>query len=305
VYPADGSTTPIHNVGGLVTTSRPAALVNSTGFYQTVTPPTYAEYDVSQVINVKSVTANPVVGDGITDDTANIQAILNSAAGNSVVYFPHGIYILTSTLTVPVGSRLIGESFTEFSASGSKFMDANTPTPMIKVGNAGDVGVAQFTDFVFTPADILPGAVLVEVNMAGSSPGDVGFFNCHYRVGGAKGSKVETGCTQPQNCMAVRICAHFTTTSSAYVENSWAWGADHDLDGGSTASVPGSGGGFLIESQNGLWLLGIGIGKFKDLDVYTLYFTSLFIFGFTLILYLTQNITVSISSICTKQIMSS
>lgn len=97
--------------------------------------------------------------------------------------------------------------------------------------------------------------------MAGTNPGDVGFFNCHYRIGGAKGSKVETGCTQPQTCMAVRICAHFTSTSSAYVENSWAWGADHDLDGGSTASVPGSGGGFLIESQNGLWLLGIGIGK--------------------------------------------
>jgi glucan 1,3-beta-glucosidase len=260
-YAAGGSSTPIHNAGGLVTTSRPTGLVNSTGFYYTVTPPTYAEYDISQVINVKTVSGYPVAGDGVTDDTASIQAILNSAANKSVVYFPHGIYILTSTLTVPVGSRLYGESFTEFSASGSKFKDAANPYPMIKVGNAGDVGVAQFTDFVFTPADILPGAVLVEVNMAGTNPGDVGFFNCHYRIGGAKGSKVETGCTQPASCMAVRICAHFTTSSSAYVENSWAWGADHDLDGGSTTSVPGSGGGFLIEATGGTWMLGIGIGK--------------------------------------------
>jgi glucan 1,3-beta-glucosidase len=100
--------------------------------------------------------------------------------------------------------------------------------------------------------------------MAGNKPGDVGFFNCHFRIGGAKGSKVETSCSSPATCNAARLCAHFTPSSSVYWENSWAWGADHDLDGSNTAT-PSSAGGFLVESQNGAWMLGIGIGKsFQD-----------------------------------------
>lgn len=31
-------------------------------------PPTYQEYDVSQFINVKTVSAYPVAGDGVTDE---------------------------------------------------------------------------------------------------------------------------------------------------------------------------------------------------------------------------------------------
>lgn len=262
VYSAD-SAAPKHSTGAKITTSRPQTLVNSTGFYQTVIPPTYAEYDVSQVLNVKDINGHPVAGDGVTDDTASLQAILNAAAGKQLLYFPHGIYLLSDTLLIPPGSRLVGESFTEFSATGNKFKDAKNPTPMVKVGSSRDVGVAQMTDFVFTIADILPGTVMLEVNMAGDKPGNVGFFNCHFRVGGARGSKVETSCTSPQTCMASRIAAHFTTSSSAYVENSWTWGADHDLDGSAT-STPSSGGGFVVESQNAMWMLGIGIGKSVD-----------------------------------------
>jgi glucan 1,3-beta-glucosidase len=32
---------------------------------------------------------------------------------------------------------------------------------MVKVGNAGDVGVAQFTDMMFTVADVLQGCKMV------------------------------------------------------------------------------------------------------------------------------------------------
>lgn len=253
------SLTPSNSAGTKLTTSRPAGLLNSTGFYQTVTAPTYAEYDVSQVINVKDVSGYPVAGDGVTDDTASLQAILNSAAGKSLLYFPHGIYLLTNTLLIPTGSKLIGEAFTEFSASGSKFSNVKSPTPMIKVGNAGDIGVAQLTDFVFTVADILPGTVLVEVNMAGPKAGDVGFFNCHFRIGGAHGSKVDTSaCGAPASCLASRISAHLTATSSSYWENSWAWVADHDLDG-SVTQTPAPGGGFLVEATGGTWFLGLGI----------------------------------------------
>jgi glucan 1,3-beta-glucosidase len=219
--------------------SRPAALVNSTGFYHTVIPPTYEEYDASQVINVKDVSDHPVSGDGKADDTASLQAIINAAAGKNIVYFPYGTYILTDTLLVPPGSRLIGEAWTKLSARGSKFKDAKNPRAMIKVGNTGDVGVAQMTDFLFTISENVPGAVLVEVNMASDKPGDVGFFNNHFLVMGG----------------TARLCAHFTSSASVYWENSWATGQ------GNSDSAPGAAGGFLVEALNGTWIVGLGSGE--------------------------------------------
>ncbi|KAJ4367429.1 hypothetical protein N0V83_007011 [Neocucurbitaria cava] len=253
-----GATTPQRIEGQKITVSRPEALVNRTGFYHTVMQPTYAEYKLSQTVNVKSVKEYPVAGDGVTDDTANIQVILNNSVGK-VVYFPYGIYLLSDTLLVPPGSRLVGEAFTQLSATGSKFKDAQNPRPMVKVGNPGDVGVAQLHDFMFTVADVLPGAVLVEVNMAGERPGNVGFYFCNFRIGGAKGSKVNT-CSDPRTCNAARITAHLKETSSSYWEHTWAWSGDLTVDGsGDVLASPL--GGFLIESQKGTWMLGMGAGQ--------------------------------------------
>ena len=127
----------------------------------------------------------------------------------------------------------------------------------MQVGKPGETGVAQFVEMLFTVADILPGCKLVEVNMAGSRPGDVGFFNSHFRIGGARGSKVQTNCGSPARCTAARVCAHLTATSSSYWENSWCWSADHDLDDDYPAN-PSTAGGFLVESVKGTWLNGIG-----------------------------------------------
>jgi len=224
--------------GTMFNTSRPAALVNSTGFFQTAVPPTYSEFDISQVVNVKNVAGSPVAGDGSTDDTASLQAILNASKGK-VVYFPYGTYVLTDSLIIPPGSRLFGEAWSKFTPKGSKFMDARNPRAMIKVGNPGDIGVAQMTDFLFTAASNLPGATLVEVHMAGEKPGDVGFFNTHFWI--ASGT--------------IRTCAHFKPTASVYLENSWA---TSQSGGGSN---PGAAVGFLVESRNGTWIVGMGSGK--------------------------------------------
>jgi glucan 1,3-beta-glucosidase len=252
------STSPKRLNGEKIAVSRPDTLVNSTGFYYTVVQPTYAEYDISQVVNVKNVAAHPVKGDASTDDAANIQAILNESVGK-IVYFPYGIYMLGDTVVVPPGSRLVGEAFTQLSATGSKFKDAKNPKPMIQVGKPGDIGVAQFHDFLFTVGDILPGAVLVEVNMAGTNPGDVSFFFCNFRIGGARGSKVWNNCSQ-SSCNPARITAHMTATSSSYWEHTWAWSGDLDLDGGGSV-LASPGGGFLIEAQKGTWMLGMGSGE--------------------------------------------
>jgi hypothetical protein len=52
--------------------------------------------DNATTISVKNYGA---VGDGTTDDTAAIQAAINSANGNVSIYFPSGTYLVTSTIT--------------------------------------------------------------------------------------------------------------------------------------------------------------------------------------------------------------
>jgi glucan 1,3-beta-glucosidase len=269
------STVSSRTTGDLINAPRPSVLVNSTGSFYTVVPPTYQDVDISQVVHVKNVSGHPVTGDGTTDDTTSLQAIITAAAAaNQLAYFPFGVYILTNTLLIPTGSRLVGEAFTQLAAKGSNFANANSPRPMVKIGNPGDtgifhmthiplprrvsdsgtVGLAQMTDFVFTLTTPLPGTILIEVNMAGDKPGNVGFFNCHFSIGWLITSNFGS-CTAPASCQAAHVCAHFTSSSSVYWENSWA------SSNASPQSGPSDGGGFLVESQKGTWTNGIGSGK--------------------------------------------
>jgi len=173
-----------------------------------------------------------------------------------VTFFPAGTYLVTSTIRIPPGSRLIGEAWSAISAVGAYFSDASNPRPMVQVGEPGEVGVAQISDMLFTVADILPGCILVEVNMASSQPGDVGFWNAHFRVGGAAGSVVETGCTNVDTpCKAAFLLLHLTPTTSAYIEDMWGWTADHDLDGENSQTIA-TGRGALVASQSAVWLVG-------------------------------------------------
>jgi glucan 1,3-beta-glucosidase len=221
---ADGSR---QVTGTTFDTVRPSVLTDRSGTFKTVRPPTYQEYSAGQVINVKDVPDYLVTGDGATDDTASLQHIITTYAGCKILFFPHGTYLVTDTLTFPPGSRVFGEAWSAISAKGSAFTDATHPRPMIRVGEPGDVGVAQFSDMFFTVADVLPGCTLLEVNMAGEEAGDVGFWNTHIRVGGATGSRVRTSCAgTPGECSAAFMMVHLTASSSAYIDNMWAWTAD-------------------------------------------------------------------------------
>lgn len=98
-----------------------------------------------------------MAGDGVTDDTANLNAIISQNAGCKILFFPAGTYIVTGTLFFPAGSRVVGEAWSAISASGSAFFNPSAPVVMVKVGNAGDRGVAQFSDMLFTVSDVLQG----------------------------------------------------------------------------------------------------------------------------------------------------
>src|SRR5690606_34889895 len=57
----------------------------------------------------------------------------------------------------------------------------------------------------------------------------------HIRIGGAKGSKLQVADCPidgkiKNNCISGAMLLHMTPQSSGYLENVWAWVADHDLD---------------------------------------------------------------------------
>ncbi|KAI1210462.1 glycoside hydrolase family 55 protein [Annulohypoxylon truncatum] len=264
-YTSNKTAKGVFQKGTTLPTTRATPLVDSSGSFYRLAPPTYEEYGVEQIVNVKEVPSYPVAGDGKADDTASLQAIINKYAGCKILFFPYGIYLVTDTLVFPPGSRVFGEAWSTISATGSRFINPGAPIPMIKVGESRDVGVAQFSDMLFTVEDILPGCTLLEVNMAGEKPGDVGFWNTHFRVGGAADSQIQEKCgpgvtTDPAQCKAAFMLAHFTASSSAYVDNMWGWTADHDLDGiDNPLTNPqyiSVGRGVLIESTKPSWFIG-------------------------------------------------
>ncbi|KAI5307802.1 hypothetical protein KEM55_007378, partial [Ascosphaera atra] len=240
------------------------------GHLPTVPAPTYAEAKAEDFINVKDNTTNgghTVHGDDTHDDTENLNAVLRHAADRGkIAYFPFGVYRVQHTLHVPLMSRLVGEAWATISAHGTAFADPKNPLPGVQVGNATDSpGVAQISDMRFTVSRVLPGAIILQLNAAGSRPADVGVWNSMVTVGGTKGARdVADTCTDvDRQCRAAYTGLHLAGNSSAYVENTWVWVADH------MAEPDGAGGvyiaakqGVRVESDRGTWLYGLGAEHF-------------------------------------------
>lgn len=63
-----------------------------------------------------NLTDTRVKGDGSTDDSVSLNAILQANANNcKISYFPYGVYVVKSTLFVPAGSRIVGEAWSVIS----------------------------------------------------------------------------------------------------------------------------------------------------------------------------------------------
>jgi hypothetical protein len=256
-----GNITPGQYVSGRsLTTTRLNALLSNGKFF-TRSQPTYAEYAADQVVNVKAVSAHPVEGDGRTDDVASLNAILaDNAANCKITYFPYGVYIVKDTLKIPVGSRIAGEAWAVISGAGDAFKDASNPKPVVQVGQANDVGVIEIQNIRFSVSEVLPGATILEINAAGTNPGDVALWNTIVTVGGTAETSIKDNCSDQDtsSCMAAFMMMHLTKSSSAYIENFWGWTADHNLDGGSAYTIISTGRGILVEATKGTWLTGTG-----------------------------------------------
>ena len=225
--------------------------------------PLYEGYAATSFISVKSGGAK---GDGQTDDTVAIQKVLDSATADQVVYFDHGAYVITSTIKVPKNIRITGEIWPVLMASGDTFSDQNKPVPMLQIGQSGDTGSVELSDLMLVTKGPAPGAILVEWNVGQAQPGSTGMWDVHFRVGGAAGTGLQSDvcgknptATDPPNpkCIGAFMLLHITEKASAYIENSWAWTADHELDLADHNQIDiYTGRGILIEGQGPNWLYG-------------------------------------------------
>ena len=105
------------------------------GKYAAVPAPDFAQFSAKSFVNVKGDSSHKVTGDGKTDDSKSINAILKAAAQDcKAVFFPAGVYLVKSTIQVPPNSQIIGEAWSTISGSGDTFNDASKPTPVVQVG---------------------------------------------------------------------------------------------------------------------------------------------------------------------------
>lgn len=126
------------------------------------------------------------------------------------------------------------------------------------VGNPGERGTVEIQDMRFTVADISPGAIVLQVHLAGSAPGEVGMWNSHITVGGTADTNVNNACSNADtaDCLAAFALLHLASTSSCYIENMWGWTADHSLERGRGPQNIATGRGALVEATRATWLAG-------------------------------------------------
>lgn len=244
------------------TSSKPASLLKNGAIFER-SKPLYTDVAASSFISVKSAGAK---GDGTTDDTEAIQKIFDSYQDGQIIYFDHGAYVITSTIKVPKDIKITGEIWPMLMAHGKTFSDQENPAPLFQVGQKGDTGSVEMSDLIITSKGPAPGAILMEWNVAGSSQGSAGMWDVHFRIGGAAGTELQSdNCpktpkqdtTPKKECMAAFMLLHITKKGSAYLENTWFWTADHELDLKDHNQINVyTGRGVLIESQNPVWLWG-------------------------------------------------
>ncbi|KAK0615735.1 pectate lyase superfamily protein-domain-containing protein [Bombardia bombarda] len=252
--------------GTVTANPRPAALL-ANGRYYARSKPQYETLPASSFVSARSAGAR---GDGATDDTAALQNAINSAvAAGKVLFLDYGLYRVTSTISIPPGAKIVGESFPTIMSAGAFFNDITHPKPVLQVGaTSGQPGYVELSDFIVSTQNAQAGAILIEWNLATSGTPS-GMWDVHARVGGFTGSqqqvaqcvKTPSNAAVNPNCIVAYMSMHVTKAASGlYMENVWLWTADHDIDDAANTQITVySGRGLYIESTTGtFWLYGTG-----------------------------------------------
>lgn len=267
------STGPATFEGAIPANTRPASLTAGTAFYERSKP----QYETVPLSEFVSARASGAKGDGSTDDTAALNKLFASAAANNkIVFLDHGMYVVTSTVHIPAGSRIFGEAFPVILSSGAFFASADAPKPVVQVGTPGETGRVEWSNTILSTRGGQAGAILLQYNLASPAGTPSGLWDVHVRVGGFAGSDLQLPqCPTtpntfileaddvPKGCVAAFLSVHITKTAAAlYMENVWVWVADHDIEEGANnqrISVY-AGRGLLVDGSPGpLWLVGTSV----------------------------------------------
>lgn len=245
--------------GSITAPTKASSLLNSAGQIVSKGHPQYAAYAVSQFVSARTEGAK---GDGVTDDTAAIQSLLNTYSGCKIIFFDAGTYLVTDTIQIPAGTQIVGEAWSVIMGSGSKFSDPTNPTVVVQAGASGSTGVLEISDIIFKTQGPAGGAIILEWNVHDPSGNQAaaGLWDSHVILGGAIGTDLESAqCPEGSTntaCMAAFLGIHITADASAYFEGTWVWTADHDLDGSGADLTIFSGRGIYSQSAGPVWLIG-------------------------------------------------
>jgi glucan 1,3-beta-glucosidase len=245
---------------------KPQSLLTPSGTFVERSRPQYEGVPVASFISSFDFGCH---GDGLTDDTQNVQNFLNSIKPNQIAYFDHGAYLIRNTIQVPNNIRIQGEIWPLFMVDGSSpvFQNEFAPVPAFRVGNPGDVGNVEMVDIVFETRGPAPGAIMMEWNLAGTAPGSTGMFDTHWRIAGSAGTLLQSDyCTKKpgfshganRTCWAAHTLLHIThSAKNLIMANNWGWVADHELDLPDHNQIDiYNGRGLLVESQGPVWIYG-------------------------------------------------
>ena len=258
--------------GNFAANSRPASLLGSGGNYYSRSKPQYGNVPTSGFLSARSQGAR---GDGATDDTVALQNAINAAKSQGkILYVDHGDYVVTSTIYIPAGSKIVGEAYSVILSSGAFFNKQNDPKPVVRVGNIGETGSVEWSDMIVSTRGQQYGAILIQYNLQSPAGTPSGMWDVHTRIGGFAGSNLQkaqciktpattvTSSNLAQQCVSGFMSMHISKAAAGlYAENVWLWVADHDVEDPALTQITiYAGRGLLDESANGpIWLVGTAV----------------------------------------------
>jgi hypothetical protein len=102
-----------------------------------------------------------------------------------IIFLDAGFYVVSSTLRIPAGTRLVGEAWSVIAGKGAAFQDQLKPQVVVRVGEKGwqSQQVTEITDVVFTTVGPAAGAIVVEWNVRQPSgvQAGAGMWDTHIR----------------------------------------------------------------------------------------------------------------------------
>nr|POE79854.1 glucan 1,3-beta-glucosidase [Quercus suber] len=261
--------------GPITPNQRPANLLQADGKYYERSKPQYEHHSLHDFLSARTLGAK---GDGQTDDTRALQyAIVAAQKQQKILYLDHGDYLISRTIYIPAGSKIVGESYSVILSHGQYFNDWSNPKPVVQLGKPGESGSIEWSDTIVSTRGQQRGAVLIEYNLQSLASSPSGLWDVHTRIGGFAGSELQllqcpttpsvtiTAQNLDQNCIAAFMAIHVTKPSTGlYLENVWLWTADHDVEDPLVTQITiYAGRGILVESEVGpTWLVGTAVEHF-------------------------------------------